>query len=423
MSEEDIIMAKPKELKRLHIIRKAIAKEVSQIEAGNILELSERQIRRLIKNVKDEGDVGIIHKSRGRISNRIISDKIKKKALNIFEKKYHDFGPTLASEKLLEIDNLKVNDETLRLWLIKNNIQYKKRKKRPHRERRERKQYFGEMIQMDGSHHDWFEGRRSKCVLMGYIDDATSNVFAKFYEYEGTIPAMDSFKRYIKKYGIPHILYLDKHTTYKSNGKLTIEEELAGKKLESQFERASRELGVKIIHADSPQAKGRIERLFKTLQDRLVKAMRLKNIKTIEEANEFLEEFLLDHNKKFSIEASISNDLHRSISKKMDLDKVLCKKTNCLLRNDFTVMYKKKIYQIKDNTTAKKVILEEKINGEILIKHNDNNLKYEEIDRITQRQNNEIKVKLINRTYIPSINHPWKRSSYEKRINYLNNTL
>lgn len=423
MTKKDIIMARPEELKRLHIIRKIMEKEIIQAEAGEILELSERQIRRLVKKVRVEGDQGIIHKLRGNPSNRIISNKIKNKTLNLFQKKYHDFGPTLASEKLFEIDKIKVNDETLRLWLIENNITYKNRKKRPHRQWRERKQYSGEMIQVDGSHHDWFEGRGTKCVLMAYIDDATSNVFARFYEYEGTIPVMDSFKRYIKKYGIPHSLYLDKHTTYKSNGKLTIEDELAGKKLESQFERASRELEVKIIHANSPQAKGRIERLFKTMQDRLIKEMRLKNIKSIEEGNKFLESYLPIYNKKFSAEAAKLNDLHRAVSEKSDLDKMLCIKTDRVVRNDYTVSHNKKMYQIKENIKAKKVIVEEKINGQILIKYNDNSLKYKEINKITQKQNNEINLKPINRTYIPSINHPWKNPSYQNRINYLNNTL
>lgn len=152
----------------------------------------------------------------------------------------------------MEIDRTKISKETLRNWLIEEGLWKKTRRHRQHRQWRERKQHFGEMLQMDGSHHHWFENRNSKCVLMGYIDDATNRVFAQFYEYEGTIPAMDSFKRYINKYGIPQSVYLDKHTTYKSNARLTIEDELNDRKPLSQFERALEELGVEVIHANSP---------------------------------------------------------------------------------------------------------------------------------------------------------------------------
>ena len=164
---------------------------------------------------------------------------------------------------------------------------YEKRKGRKHRQWRERKHHFGEMVQMDGSHHDWFEGRGPKCVLMGYIDDATGTVYGRFYDYEGTIPAMDSFKRYIKRYGIPQSVYLDKHSTYKSTAKQSIEDELEDRKLMSQFEKSLQELGVKVIHAYSPQAKGRVEAAVRTFQDR-VNEMRLAGVKSVDQANEFL---------------------------------------------------------------------------------------------------------------------------------------
>ncbi len=289
MVGKDIIMASQEELKALHVIRKAIDKVITQKEAAGVADLSERQVRRKVKRVREEDDKGIIHKSRGRPSNRSKPDKIRHKILTLFKAKYPDFGPTLASEKLFERDKIKVNDETLRLWLIKANIPYRKRKKRPHRQWRQRKGHYGQMIQMDGSEHDWFEERGSKCVLMGYIDDATGIPFGRFHKYEGTIPAMDSFKRYIKKRGIPLSVYLDKHATYKSPKKQTIEEELANQEALSQFERALKELSVEVIHANSPQAKGRIERIFNTFQDRLIKEMRLENVCTIDQANTFLE--------------------------------------------------------------------------------------------------------------------------------------
>lgn len=209
---------------------------------------------RCVKKVRNEGDKGLAHKSRGKPSNRKLPKKIKDRVIELYRGKLKGFGPTLASEKLSEMEGIQISDETLRLWLTETGGWERARKVRAHRQWRERKHYLGEMIQIDGSHHDWFEGRGLKCVLMGYIDDATGRVYGKFYKYEGTIPAMDSFKRYIRKYGIP-----------------------------------------------SPQAKGRIERLFGTFQDRVVKEMRLRGISTIEEANKFLQGYLPEYNRRFTV--------------------------------------------------------------------------------------------------------------------------
>lgn len=188
--------------------------------------------------------------------------------------KYSDFGPTFAAEKLSGRDKIKIGKETLRRWLIENGLHKKRRKPRPHRLYRDRKASFGEMLQVDGSEHAWFEDRGPKASFIGYIDDATNVVFGRFYTHEGTIPALDLFYRYVQKYGLPVSMYLDKHTTYRSTAKPSIEEELDGKASQSQFQRALSELGVKIIYANSPQAKGRIERLFETFQDRLVKELK-----------------------------------------------------------------------------------------------------------------------------------------------------
>jgi hypothetical protein len=323
MAGKDIIEMRLKELKRLKVIYEAIEKHITQETAASLIGVTERQIRRIIKVVRKEGDKGIIHKSRGKTSPRRIPEKIKNRTLKLYKKKYHDFGPTLASEKLLELDNITISDESLRKWLIEEGIWKRRRKRSGHKQWRPRKACFGEMVQMDGSDHDWLEGRGPELVLMGYIDDATNTVFAKFYDYEGTIPAMDSFHGYIKKYGIPQSVYLDRHTTYKSPRKLTPEEELEGiPRALSQFERALSELGVEVIHAYSPQAKGRVERLFGILQDRLVKEMRLRGIKTKQEANDFLQEHLPLFNRQFSIPAANDTDIHverRNISMRIKL--------------------------------------------------------------------------------------------------------
>jgi transposase len=406
MAGKDIIMLHQRELKRLHVIHKVLDEALKQTEAAEILSLSDRQIRRLIKKVRIEGDVGIIHKSRGKPSNSRLPKKIKDKAIKIYREKLKGFGPTLASEKLLELEGIKINEDTLRKWLIETGDWQKIRKSRKHRQWRERKHHHGEMIQIDGSHHDWFEGRGPKCVLMGYIDDATGKVFARFYEYEGTMPAMDSFKRYVKKYGIPIRAYLDKHTTYKSPEKATFpaydEEPL------SQFERAMKELGVEVSHAHSPQAKGRIERLFRTFQDRVVKEMRLKGIKTIEEANKFLRSYLPTYNKKFAVEAKEKEDIHRDISNGMNLDRILCIKTERTLRNDFTVAHNRKLYQVQDKIKAKKVVIEERINGTMVITHNNTLLQFKEITERPKKQKTPriLKKKTFNK---PPADHPWRK--------------
>jgi transposase len=409
MAGEDILMVRQKELKRLHVIKKVLENGIKQVEAAEILGLSSRQIRRIVKRVKLEGDKGVIHKSRGQPSNRRISDTIKGKIIELYRSQYSDFGPTLASEKLQERDQLEVSDETLRLWLLESGDWKERRKTRGHRRWRERKAHRGEMVQMDGSHHDWFEERGPHCVLMSYIDDATGRVFGRFYEYEGTMPAMDSFKRYSRKYGLPSCLYLDRHTTYKSPAKVSVEDILNEEVPLSEFERALKELGVELIHAMSPQAKGRVERLFRTLQDRLVKEMRLRGIGTIEEANAFLKQYLPAYNRRFSVLPREREDLHRPLPKGFNLDAVLCIKTERRLRNDFTVAHNKKLYQIEDRTRASKVMVHEYMNGSLRMSYRDQSLRFKQITTRPQKQQQAPMRKARKKPPIPSADHPWRR--------------
>jgi transposase len=253
MAERDILRMSQKELKRLHVIHKVIEGSLTQVQAAEIISLSERQIRRIVKRIEAEGDKGIRHRSRGKGSNRKASKKLVERVRHLYQEKYQGFGPTLTAEKLSEVEGIEVSKESVRTWLMESGQWQKRRKVGTHRQWRERKSCFGEMLQLDGSHHDWFDGRRPKCVLMAYIDDATSRVYGRFFEYEGTIPAMDSFKRYIRKYGIPMSVYMDKHTTYKSPAEPSVEDEINGTTPLSEFGRALTELEVQIIHAHSPQ--------------------------------------------------------------------------------------------------------------------------------------------------------------------------
>lgn len=365
MTTPDIIRMSVKEAKRFSIIEQVSKGRLRQRKSACLLGLSTRQIRRLLRRVREEGPQGMIHRSRGRPSNRQTLPSTRARILNLCTSTYGGFGPTLASEKLAERDNILISPETLRLWFIEGEVAYKRRRRRPHRQWRERKEHCGELVQMDGSHHDWLEGRGPKLVLMGYIDDATGRVFARFYNYEGTIPALDSFRRYARRYGLPQSIYLDRHTTYKSTGKPTIEEELNNRRPQSQFERAMADLGVGVIHANSPQAKGRVERLFRTFQDRLVKEMRLEKVSSLAEANRLVARYLAKHNRRFCVPAAREADLHRQVPQEMDLNSILCIREERKVRKDGTVAFEGGLYQIKNPGCLSKITVERRVNGRL----------------------------------------------------------
>lgn len=411
MAEGNIITMRQEELKRLHVVRQVVDRKLKQVEAADKLNLSYRQTKRITKRVKEEGDKGIIHKSRGQPSHNKIADKLKNKIISLCRGKYKGFGPTLATEKLFEIEKVKVSDETLRNWLIQEGLWQRKRRYKKHHQWRERKHCFGEMVQWDGSHHPWLESRGPECVLIGQIDDATNKKSGQFYRSEGTLPAFASLKQYIQKHGIPHSIYLDKLTTYKSPKKPTIEDELNNREFLSQFERAAKELGITVIHANSAPAKGRIERSFRTDQDRLIKEMRLAKIRTIGEANKFLKTYWPKHNKRFSIKPIEKANLHRPVPEGMDLDAILCRKTEHPLRNDFTIVHDKKLYQILDTQVGRKVIVEERIKGARYITYNARRLKYKQISLRPLKEKPGPKPRRINR---PSLEHPWKKASYDR---------
>lgn len=413
MAGEDIIMLSQKDLKRLHVIEKVREGTIKQVSASKLLSLSTRQIRRILSRISKEGLRGIVHRSRGKPSNRRYCDAVKSRSIVLYRQRYRGFGPTLAAEKLFEEDGIRITDETLRKWLIASGDWKKARKRSVHRQWRERKQHCGAMVQMDGSHHDWFEGRGPRCVLMGYIDDATNRAYGRFYGYEGTMPAMDSFRRYVGKYGIPLSVYLDKHGAYKSNGKPTLEEELKGIGPLSEFERALSELAVEVIHANSPQAKGRIERLFCTLQDRLVKEMRLRNITSIEEANTFLDQYWPVYNRRFAVSPVRKEDLHRNIPKGLNLNDIFCVKTKRTLRNDFTVTHNRKLYQIQSHIRASAVVVLDRLDGSMVITHKDRPVQFTEIASRPVKEK-EQPLQTYRKIIHPTKHHPWKNLKFGK---------
>ncbi len=408
---KDVLMMSCKEIKRYQVIRKVLDKQIKQKEVAEYFGISPRQVRRIVKRVKEHGEAGVIHRLRGKPGNRQTAAGFKQKALELYQKIYWDFGPTLASEKLLERDGIKVCDETLRLWLIKEGLRgHQKRSLPKERSRRERKEHFGQMVQMDGSHHDWLQGRGPKLVLMGYIDDATSRFYGRFYDYEGTMPAMGGLKGYIKRYGLPGSIYLDKHATYKTNKQerytdwpFRDEEEL------TQFGRACKQLGIELIFAHSPQAKGRVERVFRTLQDRLSKELRLSGANSLEEANYLLNSYLPVYNKKFEVPSKGAGDFHRSLDKRTRIDDVLSIQTERFLRNDRTLQHNKQWYQVLNKTRAQHVLVYEYLNGQIDIKYGKDRLTFKSIPAPWARPT-LLKARRFKRHLIPqgASKSPWR---------------
>jgi hypothetical protein len=390
-----------------------------------MLDLSDRQIRKIIARIRTGGNSAIIHGNRGKPSPFRMPGSLENRIIKIIKEKYHDFGPTFAAEKLSECENIRISREKLRQLMISNDIKHfrRKKEKRTH-QWRERKHCRGEMVQMDGSDHDWLEGRGPRLIFMGYIDDASGEVYGRFYESEGTFSAMDSFRRYISIYGIPFSFYVDRHSAYKTTRQPNLDEDLKGEFASTQFARCLKELDVKIIFAQSPQAKGRIERAFETLQDRLVKELRLANICSIDEANAFLKAYLPKYNKRFSLQPLKKINLHRPVPKNLNLDEIFCIKEHRSVSNGYTFYWKNRIFIIpKPSITMKKqrVCVLESFNGPISAKLNGKSLDILEItkkDILAIQKVNKNTQKLLRRHrvyYKPPLNHPWRRFSIRER--------
>ena len=422
---KDIITMSRKELRRLPVIHKVMEKRLTQIKAAEMLDLSDRQIRRIVDRIRTDGDPAIAHGNRGKESPFKFPAQYIDKIMGIVEKRYYDFGPTFAAEKLLECEKIKISKEKLRQLMISHDTAYpRKKKKGKIHQWRERKHCRGEMTQMDGSDHDWLEGRGPRLVFMGYIDDASGEIFGRFYEYEGTFSAMDSFRKYISVYGIPFSFYVDRHSAYKTTRQPNLDEDLQGEFAKTQFARLLGELDVKIIFARSPQAKGRIERLFETLQDRLVKELRLANVSTLDKANAFLETYLPKYNSRFEVKPFKKTNLHRSVPKHLNLDEIFCIKEQRSIGNDYSFRWKNRIFIIPSpSITMKKqrICIMQSFDGAISAKLNGKSLEIIEvtqkdiiaIERVQKATRRFLKSKKT--CYRPPMNHTWKRFSLKER--------
>ncbi len=403
-------------------LTKLVTKIINGTQAAEILKLSTRQVRRLKKRFK-KGVKGILHRNRGRVSNHSVPETERKAIVKIIKTNYSDFGPTMAGEKLSELHNITMSAETIRKIMINAGlwkVTVKTSEQFPH-EWRARKDCFGTMQQYDGSYHNWFEGRLKtnkgdvvtiNCLLAS-IDDATGRItYAKFDDSEGVLPTMAFWSEYIAINGKPCSIYLDRFSTYKNNPRKNGVNVLEL----TQFQRACNQLAITVIHAHSPQAKGRIERLFQTLQDRLVKEMRLKNICTIAEANIFLAKvFVPWFNKKFAVVAKEKTNLHTvmTTTELLQLPSVMSIHDQRSIMNDYTVMHHAKLYQVDPKQpalvrTSDRVTVQTRTNGQIFIFKQSAELRFTEI---MERPKKVVAVKTEDGRrfgHKPATGHPWQ---------------
>jgi transposase len=333
-----------KEISRLEVIQKVKEKRMSQKEAGVILGLGVRQIKRLLKKYRQQGAAGLISKHRGRQGNHCLKEEVKKKALDALKNKYKGFGPTLAHEKLEEKEKLKLSVESVRQLMIAEELwKPRKIKKVIVHPLRERRACLGELVQIDGSPHDWFEGRAAACVLLVFIDDATGRLLQlQFAESESFFSYCTAAEGYFKQHGKPVAFYSDKHGIFRVNLPTTGQKDAL-----TQFGRAMQELDIQIICANTPQAKGRVERVNQTLQDRLVKEMRLRGISSMADGNAYLPAFIDDFNARFAVDPRSSVNAHRTLTAKDDLARILTHQEQRILSKNLTVQFEKVVYQIQ----------------------------------------------------------------------------
>lgn len=380
MSQKVISMT-TREIDRLNLIRQCLDKKITKRLAAKTLDITEQHLSRLIKRYQQDGAIGIVSQKRGKSSNRSYSESFRELVISYIKKDFYDYGPTLAAEKLKEHYKLHICKETARQWMIEEGLWHPFQKPTPKLHlSRQRRACIGELLQIDGSHHDWFEGRGPFCTLLVFIDDATSMIMELFFcNDETTLHYFNVFKNYVLRYGVPRSIYNDKHGVFKVNHP----EAKSGNGL-TQFGRVLETLGVESIFATSPQAKGRVERANRILQDRLVKSLRFYNISDIQAANIFLEKFRQEYNQKFAKIPMDFNNLHRNLTEeeKNTLDKLFSIQNARTISKDLQVRHEGTIYNIVEPEQAHRlqqaqVLVCENINGQISIYHQDKALNYE----------------------------------------------
>jgi transposase len=404
-----------RELRRVEVMGRVKAKGLKLQEAAEWMQISYRQAKRLWKRYREGGAQALQHGSCGRLSNRAKPAELRAKVLKRVRERYEGFGPTLASEHLREDDQLSVHAETLRRWMKEEGIGHRQRKRKPYRKRRERKRHFGELVQMDGSFHNWLEERGPRGCLVDMADDATGKSEGQFYREETTWAAAGVLRRWIEQYGVPGALYTDWKNVYVQAP--SVQERIRGEKPQTQFGRMCAELGIEIIPANSPQAKGRVERGHGTHQDRLVKKLRLRGIHHYAEANRYLPHYWEDHNRRYARPAA-GGDYHRRRPTLRQLDAIFCLKQERVVSQDWVVTYNGRWLQLERQSrhwapASSRVTVCEWEDGRIAITYRGQRLCFHDILRRPQPPARPVEPKTIrNRHPGPPASHPW-RASYK----------
>jgi len=416
---DELLTMSKQELTRLEIMQRLQDKRLTQKEAAEMLKLSPRQIKRLFRAYQRQGAQGLVSKRRGKPSNHHLDAQVVQQAIDLIYERYRDFGPTLAHEKLVEVHRLKLSDESVRRLMIAEGIwKPKKAKDAPAFQLRERRACLGELVQIDGSEHAWFEERGPKCTLLVYIDDATGQLMELwFVKHESFFAYCEASRHYFERYGKPVAFYSDKHSIFRVNTEQFLSQ---GEGL-TQFGRAMQELDIQILCANTPQAKGRVERANQTLQDRLVKELRLQGISDMDSANAFLPEFREDFNRRFAVQPRSSHDAHRPLLQSENLDIILTHQKIGTLSKNLTVQSNKVIYQIQSVRPTyalrhAQVMLCENAKGEVTIFYKDTPLAYT-IYHKPSRQAEVVDSKTLNHPLSPkppAPNHPWR--TYGRRL-------
>jgi transposase len=407
-----------KEMNRLEVIKAIEEKRMTQEQASQRLGISTRQVKRLYRDYRERGAGGMMNKMRGKASHNQLKESVVQRVVDLVLERYRDFGPTLATEKLVELHGITISDESVRKIMIAEGI-WKQRRKRKYRvfQMRERRAVFGELIQIDGSDYDWFEGRSSRCTLLVFVDDATGKLVELwFVPHESFFGYCEAARHYFEHYGKPGAFYSDKHGIFHLNNP----EVTPGDGL-TEFGRAMQELDIQIICANTPQAKGRVERANQTLQDRLTKELRLLNISTPEEANAYLPIFIEEYNRRFAVEPRSNLDAHRPLPSTDDLDWILSRRETRSLSKNLTLQYHKVIYQIRvDRPTyamRKAVVtISENAKGEVSILYKGKPLSFvifhQQVHQAEVVPAKSIDFELRNRSkaHKPAPDHPWRRS-------------
>ena len=408
-----------KERERLTVMAGLKEQKLTVRQASTLMGVGYRQARRIWKRYQADGDAGLVHRLRGKPSARRKPVKVRAQALALYaEERYADFGPTLMAEQLAKI-GLSVDHETLRRWRMTEGKHTVRRRKQRHRQWRERKPSFGAMVQLDGSHHDWFEGRGPKCVLMVMVDDATNALHARFFGEETTRASYDVLAGWVRKHGLPGSLYVDRDSIYRCEGQPSVADQLAGKAPQTQFGRAMEQLGVELILANSPQAKGRVERMNGVLQDRLVKELRLGGISDLASANRFLEaQYLRAFNRQFRRAAASPVDVHRGVPR--NLNEVLSWEEERVVQGDWTVSCQGKRYQLDRqheglSLVRRKVIVRTLREGRVQLVYRGQRLKWRGLPAGAARKHPPAKPQQRPRAIrqivkpAPALSHPWRR--------------